>query len=160
MSLDKSPGLMLKLAVMMPLMTSIGRAQSFDCGKAATGIEHAICSDKPLGELDITLANEFKTVMDAAPGLHRALAAGQRRWLAERNQKCGASVGATVEVTSACLASVYRSRIAELKTVAAKQAAAHAGESPLAVLTPYVSFRHAQRLNCKICPYPGEILSQ
>jgi len=154
-SLNKSSGLMLKLAVMMLLMTSIGRAQSFDCGKAATGIEHAICSDKPLGELDITLANEFKTVMDAAPELHLSLAAGQRRWLAERNQKCGASAGATVVVTSACLASVYRSRISELKTGAAKQAAAiystascqkiadryrgvaaaHAGESPVAVLT-------------------------
>jgi len=130
-------------------------AQSFDCKKAATAIEHRICDDKSLGDLDLSLASELKDAQVTAPYLRIAFLAGERRWIAERDKQCLTKGRGTGAAMSACLAGVYRARLADLKSGAAKDTAsrfmtascqavadryrgladAHSGEPPLSVLS-------------------------
>ena len=98
------------------------QAQSFDCGKASTAIERAICADKALGRLDESLAAELKRVLAAAPALRGALLAGERHWVAARDRQCG--TGDAPERMPVCLATAYRARIAALQTGTAQQLAA------------------------------------
>lgn len=86
-------------------------AQSFDCRKAATDVEHAICGDRRLGKLDADVASEFERALESEPQQRQSLLADQRRWLAYRNGRCG--------VTSArndCLSLVYRDRLRHLQS--------------------------------------------
>lgn len=79
---------------------------SFDCAKASTFSEKAICTDTLLGKLDGALAENYKHMLasDIGDGARNDLKATQRRWLAERN-KC---------TDNQCLASAYRKRIDEV----------------------------------------------
>ena len=79
---------------------------SFDCGKASTFSEKAICTDTLLGKLDGALAENYKYMLasDIGDGARNDLKATQRKWLVERN-KC---------TDKQCLASVYRKRIDEV----------------------------------------------
>ncbi|WP_342617553.1 lysozyme inhibitor LprI family protein [Rhodoferax sp. GW822-FHT02A01] len=76
---------------------------SFDCTKAVSFAEKAICSDPLLGKLDGALAENYKFMQaaDIGDGAKADLKASQRKWVAERN-KC---------VDNQCLADTYRKRI-------------------------------------------------
>src|SRR5437879_13752314 len=85
-------------------------AQSFDCAKASTAVERAICSDRSLGDLDATLVTRFKEGMAAArsPELRKSLLSDERRWVAHRDTACAALV------QSSCLVKLCADRIASL----------------------------------------------
>lgn len=79
---------------------------SFDCTKASTFSEKAICSDPLLGKLDGALSENYKYMLasDIGDGARNDLKTTQRKWLMERN-KC---------TNSQCLANTYRKRIDEV----------------------------------------------
>lgn len=80
----------------MPVHVS---AASFDCGKASTPVETAICGDQRLGSLDQQVAQAYKQA-----GANKK--AQQRAWLKYRNT-CGANIE--------CLTAMYEDRIAFLE---------------------------------------------
>ncbi|HEY0104475.1 MAG TPA: lysozyme inhibitor LprI family protein [Rhizomicrobium sp.] len=85
-------------------------APSFDCAKAATGIETAVCADAALARLDRQVAEAWQSAMRNAyePAAQAKLRQEQRDWLARRNAACrGPAPGA-------CLVKVYRDRLAVL----------------------------------------------
>lgn len=78
---------------------------SFDCAKARSAIEHAICDDAALAKQDLALANlvhEIRHGHDTV-GAQDQLRAMQRGWLKERDTACQSS-----PAISACLAEQYR----------------------------------------------------
>ena len=81
-------------------------AASFDCAKAGTSIEKAICSNKKLGRLDEVLAQNYKAMLasDIGDGARTDLKTSQRAWVANRN-KC---------VDNECIAKAYKARIDEV----------------------------------------------
>ena len=82
------------------------RGPSFDCGKASTFSEKAICTDTLLGELDGALAENYKYMLasDVGDGARADLKTTQKKWLEERN-KCA---------DNQCLENAYRKRIDEI----------------------------------------------
>jgi len=124
-------------------------AQSFDCNRASTAVEHAICNDKVLGELDSALATELKDSMsNANPEQRSYFVRDERQWLKYRNQHCALASPTAGESLPECLAAVYRDRIAHFKSLNGADtaicqkiadryrplASAHPGEAPLQVL--------------------------
>lgn len=83
-------------------------AASFDCGKASTPIEKAVCADSALSEMDGLLGKAYKSALASAQD-RSGLKAEQKGWLAQRDQ-CHDVV---------CLKSVYQARITALQTSSA-----------------------------------------
>lgn len=100
-------------APILPLAAPVARAASFDCTKAATVTEHAICADPALSALDDRAFAAF-TDTSQALGLANAdfnnpmanlLLAGHQDWTAARD-RCGA--------VHSCLLQQYLRRLAVL----------------------------------------------
>ena len=74
---------------LIPVLLSLGgiataHAASFDCAKARTGVEKAICADPKLSEYDERIAAAYKRELDEWNGAIRAYVRNdQRHWLAE-----------------------------------------------------------------------------
>jgi len=81
---------------------------SFDCSKAGTATEKAICADVALARLDRSLADAYAQGLSWADGeAEKAkIRDAQRAWIAERNA-CGGDVG--------CLTAAYDARIKALQ---------------------------------------------
>ena len=101
----------LKLAALALVVMAIGTqadAASFDCSKARTPDEKAVCRNPGLSELDSEMAalwysyKRFPFLM----GMSGVRADDAHQFLADRSQ-CGANV--------ACLRRVYQARISALK---------------------------------------------
>lgn len=81
---------------------------SFDCRKAGTATEKAICSDIALARLDRNLADNYTVALSFTDEAGKAkIREAQRQWIAERNA-CGGDIG--------CLSSAYQARIKVLET--------------------------------------------
>lgn len=91
-------------ALMLAMPPARAAGPSFDCAKAATPIERAICGDATLGDLDAQLAAAQRATIAADPARRDAMLAAARDWLVLRNRECAAA-----EV--ACLTRVYRARL-------------------------------------------------
>jgi len=86
-----------------------GQVASFDCSKASTRTEKAVCASPTLGAKDVTLAAYFELLLrlkPAAAGMayrefDDSLRSGQRQWLQERDA-CGTD--------TACLDRIYDRR--------------------------------------------------
>lgn len=78
-------------------------AASFDCRKASTWVEKAVCDDAELGALDEALANNYNGMLasNLGDGGRQHLRQEQRDWLKQRNA-CR---------SSDCLRQVYRERV-------------------------------------------------
>lgn len=77
-------------------------AQAFDCGKAASPVEKAICADPKLKAVDDAMGAVYATLRRAFTGNDRkALGASQRKWVKSREDNCGYQQGA--ELTSCIL---------------------------------------------------------
>ena len=76
---------MLLLTACLAAPACRAEAASFDCAKAATTVENAICADPALSQADERMAQAYRKALDAtlAP---RALRSDQMRWLASREQ--------------------------------------------------------------------------
>ena len=98
---------------------------SFNCNKAETGIEFAICTNAELAKLDVDMARRYKAARRAAAGTARKrIKQDQRNWIGRRNRECAqpyeepledAGKGETFAHTVACLANSYKTRLAALK---------------------------------------------
>ena len=91
-------------------MASHARAASFDCKKASTDVEHAICDDPKLNVLDEQISDRYRHVLSESvaskvPDIRTA----QRTWLAGRDGCKGAAEGLKV-----CLQARLASREKEL----------------------------------------------
>ncbi|WP_193164419.1 lysozyme inhibitor LprI family protein [Microbulbifer hainanensis] len=87
-------------------------AVSFDCAKSSTNIEKAICSTGYLGELDDKLDHLYATLRNHLDSNRSsALLASQRRWIKDRNSRCGEAKDQAV-----CLKALYMNRIDALQT--------------------------------------------
>lgn len=88
-------------------------AASFDCGKAETADERAICASYVLSDLDTRMATLYGVRMQIPMlmGARGAAQDEQRAWLAER-RACAGDV--------ACIVQSYQQRIAKLNQAIAE----------------------------------------
>ena len=84
---------------------------SFDCAKARTAIEHALCADVRLARLDRELSEEYfhQTTNDPEGSYAAQIKTAQRGWLAKRDRDCE-----TATQISACLTASYNARMKAL----------------------------------------------
>jgi uncharacterized protein len=96
-------------------------AAGFDCGKAASPVEHAICASPELSLLDGDLATAYSDALGVAEDPSK-LRTEQRAWLAKRDT--------CLKRTPVCddAAQIYRDRIGQFRKVFAEGSAeAHKG---------------------------------
>lgn len=95
------------LAISVLLLTVPAKAASFDCAKARTADERAVCASRTLSELDIEMAVRFETLAGlVAMGTRGDMGDAQRGFLASR-RRCGSD--------ARCLTALYNERIRVLK---------------------------------------------
>lgn len=93
------------LAVLLSI-SSVAQAASFDCTKASTQIENAICSDDKLSELDSQLLHAYKKALAECTNPVECKEQ-QKSWLVTVRNKC---------TDAACIEAAYTDRIAALST--------------------------------------------
>lgn len=103
-------------------------AAGFDCSKASSAIEKAICADPGLSTLDGELSAVYSKALASAPD-REALKGEQRQWLTQIRNKC---------LDNQCLAEVYRKRIAEIAGLGSAPVTA-APTAPLASISAEIS---------------------
>ena len=90
------------LAALALLVAAASPARAFDCEKATTPTEKAICADPAARAADAAMAEAFSASMALeSPAAKPMLAAAQVRWLRDRDFACDAFKSAEL---SACLA--------------------------------------------------------
>ena len=97
------------LIALLALVSAQAAEPSFDCDKAHSQIEHAICGDARLGALDREEARLYRLVLAAAPGSRAQNVARQRQFLRDR-ESCHDSA---VDLAT-CLHDTYLSDITDL----------------------------------------------
>jgi uncharacterized protein len=93
------------LGVLILALSATTEAASFDCAKASSLVEKAVCADAELSRLDDTMAKSYQQAMADTPNA-AALRAQQRSWLKEVRNACR---------DVACLTTAYAERIAALR---------------------------------------------
>jgi uncharacterized protein YecT (DUF1311 family) len=68
-----------------------GFSPSFDCAKASNSVEHAICANPVLAELDVRVDAAYNKAISAAPNKANALRTEQRQWLKQMHTQCAAA---------------------------------------------------------------------
>jgi uncharacterized protein len=96
----------LAIGSLILLSASVAHSASFDCAKASTFVEKAICSDPKISRQDDVLGENYKYVSasNIGDGARKDLKATQRAWMAARN-KCD---------NNECITNAYRKRIDEV----------------------------------------------
>lgn len=84
-------------------------AAGFDCKKAATPVEKAICADEKLSELDEYLSRYYAVALDTMPDAASCLKADQRDWVKSSRNSCGSD--------TKCLTKAYLERLSILDGV-------------------------------------------
>jgi len=85
-------------------------APSFDCAKAQSATEKAICADRELSQSDVQMAAAYARAL----ATESTTGAEQRAWLKERDTSCNA------EGRKACLAASMKKRIDDLNRAEVK----------------------------------------
>jgi uncharacterized protein len=85
---------------------------SFDCSKARSTVDRAICADRELSRLDRRLAQIFQAALQTQND-RRPLTADEQRWVVERAQ-CGRLPPADI---NSCISQAVLSRIQDLATI-------------------------------------------
>lgn len=106
-------------AVVLSLAAAPAQAASFDCAKASTEVEKAICANPNLSRSDEVLARAYATALGGLSNEAKAaVQAGQREWLGFAGLACTKDAKpfatALTDEQQGCLNAVYRSRIGEL----------------------------------------------
>jgi len=88
-------------------------AASFDCAKAGTDIEQAICSSRDLAQLDRHVSDEFFNALAWAVDepAKAKLKAEQKAWLGQRDTHCRVAAQSIVS----CLMTSYQARLKALQ---------------------------------------------
>ncbi len=104
-------------------------APSFDCTKARTPDEKAICADPALSALDAQLGVIYRRTMQRSnPGEAAALRATQLRWIQDRSRDCSAD--------RACLQASLSARLGQLDSVPVEAVPAEAPDHRLEAARP------------------------
>lgn len=83
-------------------LTSTSYAASFDCKKAKTITEHAVCDNRSINDADVKMATTYTIIRHLVPmGTRGAIQDQQIKWLQLRDQ-CRDNVS--------CLSDVYKMR--------------------------------------------------
>ncbi len=83
------------------LVLDIQPALAFDCAKAQSVVENAICADEKLRVADDAMSTAYSTLRGALSANERkGLAASQRKWIKSREDSCGVQEGAEL---SSCI---------------------------------------------------------
>lgn len=95
------------------------QAASFDCAKASTPVEKAICANPDLSRADEVLARAYATALGGlSDEAKAAIQASQREWLGFAGLACTPDAkpfkAALTDDQQGCLIATYRSRIGEL----------------------------------------------
>lgn len=88
---------------------------SFDCGKAETPLETAICSDRRLGHADVMLGRVYRKFLNSLPKERKsALIESEKQWMKSIVQDCGASHSPLSLATQNCVANEFENRFTDL----------------------------------------------
>ena len=101
------------LAACLAAAPAAAQDASFDCKKASTPVEKAICEGNDTADLDRALATLYRAALEKAGDKRAAAEAAQRRWLAARDTSCGRA-----KPDTECLARLYKERIVALARAA------------------------------------------
>ncbi|MGE3873912.1 MAG: lysozyme inhibitor LprI family protein [Parvibaculaceae bacterium] len=83
------PKSLLSAALLLPVF-GIGPASAFDCAKAQSPVEKAICADQKLKAADDAMTAAYLALRNALTGPDRkALGAAQSKWVKARENRCG-----------------------------------------------------------------------
>lgn len=84
---------------------------SYDCAKAATEVERAICHVRSLADLDVQLSATYRSLASTLPyGEREKLKLEQQNWLTKRDREC-----APYKSWVRCISGMYKDRIVVLK---------------------------------------------
>jgi len=110
----------LKICLLLSLLVnSVAFAASFDCSKAKTPQEKAICASQELSAADDKMAATYKTVLaGATPEIAVKVRDGQRIWLRALEDHCVIRGAGAPTAQDECLLGYYEMRTAELQRVA------------------------------------------
>jgi uncharacterized protein len=102
------------------LLLPAAQAASFDCAKAGTSFEKAICADEGLSSQDEILAQAYATALGGlSTNAANEVKAGQKGWLSYAQRACSDEAepitGAYDEEQTQCLATTFRNRIRALE---------------------------------------------
>jgi uncharacterized protein len=104
--------------LLMSLWTGAGVAASFDCSKARSSMEKAICGNAQLSLLDVELASAYKNArLKLSPISNTILVTGQRSWLRFISTYCLIDTNArpvSMPEATRCLIDAYKDRIKDL----------------------------------------------
>jgi uncharacterized protein len=106
-------------AAVLSLAATPVQAASFDCAKASSQVEKAICANPDLSHVDEVLARAYATALGGlSDDAKAAIQASQREWLGFAALACTTDAkpfkAALTDDQQGCLISTYRSRIGEL----------------------------------------------
>ncbi len=98
-------------AIVLAAATPPASAASFDCGRAFTALEKAVCQDPRLGDLDARMARNYITLLNRiSDSSATAIRADQKTWLKKRDA-CGDD--------TRCINREYRARIKKIGQLSA-----------------------------------------
>lgn len=120
----KNAVLAIAIATLAPAAFAAAQGPAFNCAKAQSEVEKAICADPALGALDRKLDGVYKAASAKAKGkMAGTLKAEQRGWVKGRNecwkakQKTWITATWTVETVKDCIDAQYRVRTSELQAL-------------------------------------------
>ena len=93
------------LLASLVLSVDLASAAAFDCAKAATHVEKAICANPELSQLDIHLHSYYLSAMYELEESKACLKTDQLQWLKTVRNVCK---------DNACLKTAYLNRLSEL----------------------------------------------
>jgi uncharacterized protein len=92
------------LYVLVLLVSNIANAASFDCAKAKTPQEKAICTDPALSAADDEMAAAYRAALAVAPKeMVAEIREGQRAWVRSAASRCPCSAYAATSGLALCL---------------------------------------------------------
>lgn len=86
---------------------------SYDCARATSETDRAICYSPKIAAVDVRLANSYIAALQRSPGRKQLLRQQQRKWLTQRDKQC-----TIYKWWVDCLNEMYTKRISELKASA------------------------------------------
>jgi uncharacterized protein len=96
---------------------------SFDCSRAQTALEEAICSDIKLGHADIVLSRVYSRLLkDANKEIRSRLVQDERDWLKDLPGKCGLSSLPMSQQSLNCIRNEFELRFTRLDSCADEDA--------------------------------------
>jgi uncharacterized protein len=96
------------------LANSVEPRASFDCGKAKTPLEMAICSDIRLGHADIVLSRAYAPALTNPDTKRTELVQNQKHWLEAVPAKCGLTGAPAPKKTIDCIIHEFEVRFTDL----------------------------------------------